>query len=74
MGRLGLAVPVRPRFRLALVARHAGRHPLRMTAGGAAQKIEERHVPAQHALLAVRDQRIEHSAAGKELARIFLDP
>ena len=69
-----LAIPVRQRIEPALVARRAGGRPLRMAAGSAAQKIEKRHMPAQHALLTVRNQQIENSAPGKKLARVFLNP
>ena len=45
-----------------------------MARRGAGQEVEPRQVPAQHALPAMVDERVEDSLAREELARILLDP
>ena len=48
--------------------------PQRMTASHPSQKVEQRQMPAQHAMLAVRDQGIENIGARKKLPGVLLDP
>ena len=50
------------------------RQPQRMAAGRPGQEIQPADVAAQHALLPVRDQRVEQAVAREELARVLAHP
>ncbi|EWS52588.1 hypothetical protein X551_04623 [Methylibium sp. T29] len=67
-------VPARQRLLLVLLACRALRQPGGMAAGGAGDEIQPGHVPPQHALLAMLDQRIEQAVAREQLARVLLHP